>query len=100
VRLASGSTETDSTALLRTIQEEATELAERASRLATIAAELIEGDSPRDDLRSDDQPGVPGLRLVATQMALAGASREMVSERLHGAVEPAELDDILEATFG
>jgi cell division septum initiation protein DivIVA len=105
----------DAEADARQTLEEARERADRmvAERLRELADELdppraAEGrtrhlepvDSPREPERAQRRSGSAGARLLATQMAVSGASREEIEARLRGGFEIDDTGEILDAILG
>ncbi len=73
----------------------------RVSHLSAVApvARPEEEGPPAD--RSDPKPGTPaGARLLATQMAVSGNSREEIESRLRNGFEIDDTDAILDAILG
>jgi cell division septum initiation protein DivIVA len=64
----------------------------RAPRLRAVASE----QPPEPGLRSDSA----GARLLATQMAISGSSREEIAHRLRNGFEIEDADAILDAILG
>jgi hypothetical protein len=97
--------------------EEAHARADRivAERLRTIADELdpplaareqphlksVEGSGePPEPLAAPRRSGSAGARLLATQMAVSGSSREEIEERLRSGFEIEDTSEILDAILG
>lgn len=95
--------------------EEARERADRmvAERLRELADELDPPTAapertrhlepvkaPTDGAGPQRRPGSAGARLLATQMAVSGASREEIEERLRSGFEIDDTSEILDAILG
>jgi hypothetical protein len=94
--------------------EEAHARADRivAERLRTIADELDPPSAPREQphlkpvessgesFTSPRRSGSAGARLLATQMAVSGSSREEIEERLRSRFEIEDTSEILDAILG
>jgi hypothetical protein len=94
--------------------EEASTRADRivAERLRAIADELDPPSAPHErphlkPVEESPEPLVPGrrassagARLLATQMAVSGSSREEIEERLRGGFEIEDTSEILDAILG
>jgi hypothetical protein len=70
-----------------------TAAAERTRHLEPVEA-LTDGVGPQR------RPGSAGARLLATQMAVSGASREEIEERLRSGFEIDDTSEILDAILG
>jgi hypothetical protein len=66
-----------------------------APRLRVVAVE--DAPAPEPEQRPSD---APGARLLATQMAVSGSSREEIAERLRNGFEIEDTDAILDAILG
>jgi vacuolar-type H+-ATPase subunit H len=64
-------------------------------RLRAVAVE--DAPAPEPEQRPSD---APGARLLATQMAVSGSSREEIAERLRSGFEIEDADAILDAILG
>ncbi len=64
-------------------------------RLRAVAAE--DAPAPEPEQRPSD---TPGARLLATQMAVSGSSREEIAERLRNGFEIEDAEAILDAILG
>jgi hypothetical protein len=97
--------------------EEADARADRivAERLRALADELDPGDpgeaprrahlkpleaAPEPEQAPGGRAGSAGARLLATQLAVSGASREEIEERLKDGFEIEDTDEILDAILG
>jgi cell division septum initiation protein DivIVA len=59
------------------------------------------GDAPAPEPEPEPRPAdAPGARLLATQMAVSGSSREEIAERLRNGFEIEDTDAILDAILG
>jgi vacuolar-type H+-ATPase subunit H len=65
-------------------------------RLRAVAVEDAPTPEPPEQRPSD----APGARLLATQMAVSGSSREEIAERLRNGFEIEDADAILDAILG
>ncbi len=63
-----------------------------------LRAVPVEGGPPPDP--PGRSPDAPGARLLATQMAVSGSSREEIAERLRNGFEIEDADAILDAILG
>ncbi len=61
-------------------------------------APAAEPESPEAEPRRPATP--PGARLLATQLAVSGSSREEIAERLRNGFEIEDTDAILDAILG
>jgi len=59
-----------------------------------------EGAADAEDALAPRRSGSAGARLLATQMAVSGASREEIEERLRSGFEIADTSEILDAILG
>jgi len=72
-----------------------------APRLRAVAAPEQESEPERVAATSSEQRGDPaGARLLATQLAVSGNSREEIAERLRNGFEVEDADAILDAILG
>jgi hypothetical protein len=55
---------------------------------------------PQPEAPIGPRSGSAGARLLATQMAVSGSSREEIAERLHGSFDIADTSEILDAILG
>ncbi len=55
---------------------------------------------PQPQAPAGPRSGSAGARLLATQMAVSGSSREEIAERLHGSFDIADAKEILDAILG
>jgi hypothetical protein len=69
---------------------------EEAPRLRAVPAE----DAPAPAQQPERSSDAPGARLLATQMAVSGSSREEIAERLRSGFEIEDTDAILDAILG
>jgi hypothetical protein len=71
---------------------------EEAPRLRAVSVEedSVPAPAPAPERASD----APGARLLATQMAVSGSSREEIAERLRNGFEIEDVDAILDAILG
>lgn len=71
----------------------------RSSHLSAV--EPVEGATAPTELRSEAGDGTPaGARLLATQMAVSGSSREEIEARLRNGFEIEDTASILDAILG
>jgi len=71
---------------------------EEAPRLRAVPVEDAPGPAPAQP--SERSADAPGARLLATQMAVSGSSREEIAERLRNGFEIEDVDAILDAILG
>jgi cell division septum initiation protein DivIVA len=69
---------------------------EEAPRLRAVPVEEASAPAPPPERPSD----APGARLLATQMAVSGSSRQEIAERLRNGFEIEDADAILDAILG
>jgi cell division septum initiation protein DivIVA len=69
---------------------------EETPRLRAVPVE----DAPAPAQPSERSADAPGARLLATQMAVSGSSREEIAERLRNGFEIEDADAILDAILG
>jgi hypothetical protein len=78
--------------------QEAQEQASEMPRLRAVPVE--EGSEPAGVQPSERSSDAPGARLLATQMAVSGSSREEIAERLRNGFEIEDAEAILDAILG
>jgi len=71
---------------------------EEAPRLRAVPTEDVPAPAPATP--SERSSDAPGARLLATQMAVSGSSREEIAERLRNGFEIEDADAILDAILG
>lgn len=71
---------------------------EETPRLRAVPVE--DGPAPAPEPPPERSSDAPGARLLATQMAVSGSSREEIAERLRNGFEIEDADAILDAILG
>jgi hypothetical protein len=87
----------------RVVAERLRELADELDPLAASASEshLRSVDLPDDDeARPQRRSGSAGARILATQMAVSGSSREEIEQRLESGFDIEDTSEILDAILG
>lgn len=72
---------------------------QQAPRLRAVAAAEPPADEPRDE-PEPRRADAAGARLLATQLAVSGSSREEIAQRLRNGFEIEDTDAILDAILG
>jgi hypothetical protein len=73
---------------------------EEAPRLRAVPVENAPVPAPEPAQPPEQPSDAPGARLLATQMAVSGSSREEIAERLQNGFEIEDVDAILDAILG
>jgi hypothetical protein len=70
------------------------------ARAAVGEESVIEVEVDEEERLTPRRPGSAGARLLATQMAVSGASREEIGDRLRNGFDIDDTDEILDAILG
>ena len=75
-------------------------IAPRGSHLSAVAPAPEPDSAPQPEAQEPSPPSGAGARLLATQMAISGASRQEIAARLRNGFEIDDPEAILEAILG